>query len=155
MLNDEQDLRIIQEKVEGEHQRLLSIEGAVGRAERRLQAVNGEITQKTDIVADLDKSISDLSSLKETIKTELLKMQEEKSQLAISNLAVSQELSKTKAQIVDETEKHNQRKEVLSQKEQALVSRETAVNGLEKMAIESHKKAEEKHEKIKQFIATL
>lgn len=155
MLNNEQELRIIEQKIEDAHQRLLSIDQQFARVQKMHNSEKVSIEQLQQIKADLTLSTADLDTKKDTLNSEISTLVIMKGELSVDIDESEQKLKKVRLQIETEMADSDSRKVVIESKQKELGLREGVLVNRETEMSKRESDIKDKHSKIKVFAESL
>lgn len=151
MVNNEEDIRTANQKVDDAHNRLLSIEQAYERTKRFKATEEQELEKIGYFKADIEKTIATLTSQKETLSGEIRSREEEKTALNKDISDLKRKKDEFETAMIKTRNAQEKYEEALRLMNDSLVSRETSVFKRENQVDASEKVLNKKHELIRSF----
>lgn len=150
-----EDLKILEQQIEDEHNRLLSINNEQVRMLKLVESEKYEVSELQNLKADLETSIEALKLNKKTLEGELAALHKEQEEFVEENANVKIEILNTKALIANEIKLRDEKMVDLDTRKSLVENKEQEIANREKVIIESEASLKKKYEAIKELIAKL
>ncbi len=150
-----EDLKILEQKCEDAHQKLLSIDNQYYHIQKLYESEQQKIASLQQFKIDLDKSTSELSLKKENLVTEVNQLIKTRDEVTSVLEETRSALTQASADLEAEYTERDDLVIVMGEREEALVTRETQMAEREKQVKRSEEIAQEAHNKIKAFKETI